>query len=326
MVARLMGNRLSNGDALLNTITNYDRSQQNIPIYAWKLVYCGLYYIDGSNATLDDIYQERLREEELQTPAARAREIIRHDVMKVSRRNAKWMLSGLEKLSDAERAQQGPAFRQTLIKVWKQESHPPPSWIQNIIDVRKQWGFVYYMSTEVDQKYGYDWETIWERIQESSNRPTLQRLATEDWPTFHANSTFTEDNDFRKHFSEYMEEKDDPLPAGISLKTFIVIPIELIPTLCEDDDSDESEDDEPAPYWVWAYDADWDTSSEEVINGEKYQERVKVAIYSLKSWFYAACWEGISLRDIWLKAQQHPERLWVCRTKHMEEWDHEAYV
>jgi len=122
------------------------------------------------------------------------------------------MLSGLETLSDAERAQQGPAFRQTLIKVWKQESHPPPSWIQNIIDVRKQWGFVYYMSTEVDQKYGYDWETIWERIQESSapkmttyfsihcqgNRPTLQRLATEDWPTFHANSTFTEDNDFRK--------------------------------------------------------------------------------------------------------------------------------
>jgi len=70
MAARLMGNRLSNGDALLNTITNYDRIQQNIPIYAWKLVYCGLYYIDGSNATLDDIYQERLREEELQTPAA----------------------------------------------------------------------------------------------------------------------------------------------------------------------------------------------------------------------------------------------------------------
>ena len=123
-----------------------------------------------------------------------------------------------------------------------------------------------------------------------------------------------------------MEEKDDLLPDGISLKTFIVIPIELIPTLSEDDNSDESEDDEPAPYWVWAYDADWDTSSEEVINGEKYQGRVKVAIYSLKSWFYAACWEGISLRDIWLKAQQHPEKLWVCRTKHMEEWDYEPYV
>jgi hypothetical protein len=81
------------------------------------------------------------------------------------------------------------------------------------------------------------------------------------------------------------------------------------------------------PCWVWAYDANWDGSEEEtVFDGEKYQGRVKVAIWSVKSWFYGARWEGVSLRDMWLKAQQHPKRLWECHTKELEEWDHEPYI
>ena len=81
------------------------------------------------------------------------------------------------------------------------------------------------------------------------------------------------------------------------------------------------------PCWVWAYDADWDSSEEEtVFNGEKYQGRVKVPKWLVNSWFYAARWEGVSHRDMWLKAQQHPEKLWICYTKRLEEWDHEPYI
>lgn len=115
------------------------------------------------------------------------------------------------------------------------------------------------------------------------------------------------------------------MTAGILRNTFIVIPIEL--TSEENLQRTEASGDLLDPYWVWAYDADWDSSEEEtVFNGEKYQGRVKVAIWSVNSWFYAARWEGVSLRDMWLKAQQHPEKLWICYTKELEEWDHEPYV
>jgi hypothetical protein len=112
------------------------------------------------------------------------------------------------------------------------------------------------------------------------------------------------------------------LSPGFLRNTFIVIPIELIPRNLKREERECLD-----PYWVWAYDADWDNSEEETIfEGEKYQGRVKVAFWSINSWFYAARWEGVSLRDMWLKAQQHPEKLWICYTKELEEWDHEPYV
>ncbi|UPK93368.1 hypothetical protein LCI18_004303 [Fusarium solani-melongenae] len=136
VVACITGKSWHSGEGLLSSMASYDQDNEPyIPIDAWKLVYCDLYYIDGSDATLQDIYEERLREEKLQTPAAQAREIVRRDVIKL-----------------------------------------------------------------------------------------------------------------------------------------------------------------------------------------------KVAYYSLKSWFYAARWEGVSVRDMWLKAQQHSDKLWICYTKCMEEWDHEPYI
>ncbi|KAF5686389.1 hypothetical protein FCIRC_2945 [Fusarium circinatum] len=120
-----------------------------------------------------------------------------------------------------------------------------------------------------------------------------------------------------RHFQEYRQSLSSP---GILKNTFVVIPIELIP---------ESENEELDPYWVWAYDADWDSSTDETAcssSGEKYQGRVKVAVYSLNAWFYAARWEGVSLRDMWLKAQMHQDKLWICYSKEMEDWDHEPYV
>ncbi|KAF9774255.1 hypothetical protein IL306_007778 [Fusarium sp. DS 682] len=156
-----------------------------------------------------------------------------------------------------------------------------------------------------------------------------------------------EDDDLRKQFKEYSKENrsqtaedekkkkkimkkkmknrveyDDRLSPGILRNTFIVIPMELISGNLKCDEGDILD-----PGWIWAYDADWDGSEEEtVFNGEKYQSRVKVAKWSLESWFYVARWEGVSLRDMWLKAQQHPEKLWICHTKRLEEWDHEPYI
>ncbi|RSL89714.1 hypothetical protein CEP52_014829 [Fusarium oligoseptatum] len=326
MVARITGQDSSTGEGLLNRIAYYDQGYEpDIPVDAWKLVYCDLYYIDESNVALQDIYEERLREEKLQTPAAQAREIVRRDVIKLARRNAKWMIPGLEQLSDEERGQEIWQYRETLRTIWKRVSHAPPAWIQHIIDVQEQWGFVYYRSREVNRKYGHDWASWWDRIMGSQlpstersmghatvfsihcqgNRSDLMSLATEDWPTFHANDTLAEDDDLRKQFKEYIQDKGDLLSAGISPSIFVVIPIELIP-----DSPDWDEDDELNPCWVWAYDADWDSSAEETtFEGGTYQGRVKVAYYSLRSWFYGAHWEGMSLRDMWLKAQQHPEKV-----------------
>ncbi|KAI1015455.1 hypothetical protein LB504_010925 [Fusarium proliferatum] len=190
MIQRIVGAQYS-GEGLFDKIANFDQKYYvTMPIDAWKLVYCDLCYIDGANSrSLQDIYESRLREEELQTPAARARENIRRDVIKTARRNAKWVLSELDRLSDEEKAQPLEDFGET------------------------------------------------------------------------------------------------------------------------------------------AYDADWDSSTEETVSssGEKYQGRVKVSVYSLNAWFYAARWEGISLRDMWLKAQTLEDEIWICHTMEMDQWNHEPW-
>lgn len=121
-----------------------------------------------------------------------------------------------------------------------------------------------------------------------------------------------------RHFCEHRKSLSSP---GILQNTFIVVPIEQIPNDPDDEDLD--------PCWVWAYDADWDSASDETIcNGEKYQGRIKVPLYALGGWFYAARWEdgGVSLRDMWLKAQTDEDNLWICHSKVLENWDHEPYV
>ncbi|EXA35065.1 hypothetical protein FOVG_13837 [Fusarium oxysporum f. sp. pisi HDV247] len=365
MVERITNDVARASSSLVNYIANFDQSPQPLRLDAWKLVYCDVYYVDGGSATLQEIYEERLREEDLQTSAARARELVRYNALRKARRNAKWMIPAIERFSDEVQAQVDREYRQsmepflqlcqdermretilapqgydkTLERIWKRVSPAPPAWIQKILEAQEQFGFVYYMAREVEQKHGYDWHSVWGGINEHSlpNRVTwhsihcqgrdnwlaLHRLETEKWPTFNPNESMAEDDDLRKHFQEYRQENDDLLPSGILRNTFIVIPIELV----SEENCKRTQGELLDPYWVWAYDADWDSSEEEtVFDGEKYQGRVKVAIWSVNSWFYATRWEGVSLRDMWLKAQQHPEKVWICYTKKLEEWDHEPYI
>ncbi|KAF5556904.1 hypothetical protein FMEXI_957 [Fusarium mexicanum] len=322
MVKRIIGAHTYDGEGLFEAIANFDQIYDiYIPIDAWKLVYCDLYYIDGVNScSLQEIYESRLGEEELQAPTARARENIRRDVIKAARRNAKWMLSELDRLSDEEKTQPLDDFGKTVRAVWKRASHAPPAWIEEILREQQPWGFVYYKAKEVKRPY----DTLARDVREATyfgihcqgKRNDLVALQTEVWAPVTSEGDLDEHGGFRRHFREYRQSLSSP---GILKNTFIVIPCEFIP---------QSQNEELDPYWVWAYDADWDNSTEETVcsSGEKYQGRVKVAVYSLNAWFYAARWEGVSLRDMWLKAEMHNDKLWICYSKEMEDWDHEPYV
>ncbi|PNP53565.1 hypothetical protein FNYG_15742 [Fusarium nygamai] len=330
MVRRITKGLSKHGESLINTVASFDGSSYPATTKeAWVLVYCDLFYVDGNNMTLHDVYMSRLQEEELQTRTEQAREVARHDMMKLARRNAKWMIPALEQLSDDELSQSEYDFSDTLHKIWKQVSHPPPNWVQHILDAQQPWGFTYYKTQEVEEMYGHTWKDTWIMIIDmpqlswpsihcQGRADEFMPLKTEDWATPPTYEGLTEEDALRKHFREHRKSLSSP---GILQNTFIVIPIELI----RDDPDDEDLD----PCWVWAYDADWDRDSEETIcNGEKYQGRVKVPIVALEGWFYAARWEGggVSLRDMWLKAQTHQDNLWICDSKELEEWDHEPFV
>ncbi|KIL89255.1 hypothetical protein FAVG1_07649 [Fusarium avenaceum] len=370
MVKRITNNIADSGTNLIRDTQGFDSLALPLCLDAWKLVYCDIYYVDGGSATLQEIYEARLQEEELQTSNARARELVRDDDLKQARRNAKWMIPAIDRLSAEEIVRPGPEdetiyqmvlklsedkestesdwkyrfHEKTLERTWKQVSPAPPAWMQKILDSQHQWGFIYYLSRDVDDNtpLRVTWGSI--HCQGSGNRKALEHLSTENWPIFHPEENMAEDDDLRKHFKDYSgknlsktqedekrkrnkkkmknwKESDDLLSPGLLRNTFIVIPAELI-----SGNRSREENDFLDPYWVWAYDADWDSSEETVFNGKKYQGRVKVAMWSVNSWFYGARWEGVSLRDMWLKAQQHPEKLWECKTKRLEEWDHEPYV
>ncbi|KAF5660661.1 hypothetical protein FHETE_8824 [Fusarium heterosporum] len=382
MVTRITNDVARSSQTLVDMMANFDRGARPLPLEAWKLVYCDVYYVDGGDATLQEVYEARLREDELQTPAARARELVRYNALKRARRNSKWMIPAIERLSLEEKTQPDPKdkeayqrlleqshdrelkeklmkqtfYKQALERVWKQVSPEPPVWVRHILHAQQQWGFVYYLSREADQRYGRNWQLTWDQIdnhcsptrvtyasihsQGTANWIKMQELETENWPIFNQNDNIAEDEDLRKHFKQYIEEgrsqtrenernkgtssedNDGILSPGLLRNTFIVIPAELVSGNLGRRESEILD-----PYWVWAYDADWDGSAEETISsGEKYQGRVKVAIWSVNSWFYAARWEGVNLRDMWLKAQQHPEKLWICYSKELEEWDHEPYI
>ncbi|CZR49112.1 uncharacterized protein FPRO_12549 [Fusarium proliferatum ET1] len=175
MIQRIVGAQYS-GEGLFDKIANFDQKYYiTMPIDAWRLVYCDLYYIDGTNScSLQDIYESRLREEELQTPAARARENIRRDVIKVARRNAKWVLSELDRHSDEEKAQPLEDFGETVRAIWKRASHAPPAWIEEILRAQQPWGFVYYKAKEVKEPYDLRWDSLLDMVNKGP-MPSLDR-------------------------------------------------------------------------------------------------------------------------------------------------------
>ncbi|KAM0081209.1 hypothetical protein ACKRZS_006617 [Fusarium odoratissimum] len=103
MVSRIINN-VASSQILVNKIACFDQVTKPFRLDALKLVYCDIYYVDGGNATLQEIFEVRLQEEELQTPAEQARELMRYHALKQARRNAKWMIPTMERLSEEEQA------------------------------------------------------------------------------------------------------------------------------------------------------------------------------------------------------------------------------
>lgn len=219
MIQRIVGAQY-NGESLFDKIANFDQKYYvTMPIDARKLVYRDLYYVDGANScSLQDIYESRLREQELQTPAARARENIRRDVIKAARRNAKSVLSELDRLSDEEKAQPLEGFGETVRTIWKRASHAPPAWIQEILRAQQPWGFVYYKAKEVEEPYDRRWDSLLDMINNSpmpslardvreatyfsihcqGKRNDLAALHAEVWATVPSEGDLAEDDGFRQ--------------------------------------------------------------------------------------------------------------------------------
>ncbi|KAH7142580.1 hypothetical protein B0J13DRAFT_526039 [Dactylonectria estremocensis] len=196
--------------------------------------------------------------------------------------------------------------------IWKQIYAPPPAWIQQIVDAQQPWGFVFYKSREVERKYGHAWDENWRRdiIQENTNRipyPFKGERPHEYTRLDYIHSGGNEPtlkrlwtNDLTAGPISQDLPEDNALRRGPTRGTFC----------------------------VWAYDADWEPSSTDVTlpNGEGYRGRVKVPIYSLNAWFYVARYEGVSVKDMWLKAQTHHLKLWICYLKPIENWHHESDI
>ena len=105
-------------------------------------------------------------------------------------------------------------YEKTLERIWKWVSPAPPAWIQRILEVKEEFGFIWYMSRKVQQKHGNNWHSVWGGLHDLSlprrvtwssiycqghgNRMTLRGLETEKWPTFHPNENMAEDDDLRK--------------------------------------------------------------------------------------------------------------------------------
>ncbi|KAH7015837.1 hypothetical protein EDB80DRAFT_748643 [Ilyonectria destructans] len=317
-----------------------------VPILdVFKLIICDARCLEEGES-FQDAYDAQLREEELQTPTERAREIVRNEDEKTARRNAKLIIPHLERLSPDELAQMERDQGGAIKAIWKQVAPPPPAWIQQIVDAQQPWGFVFYKNRVAEQEMGHDWDDVWGEIQQCTNRipmsingersheytllahihtggneRNMRNLWTTDWAAGPIDPDLSEDDALRRHFKEYRESLSSP---GILRNTFIMIDDQCIPA-----DLWKYTGHAIDTFWVWAYDADWEPSSTDVTvsNGEEYRGRVRVPLYSLDAWFYGARYEGdVSLKDMWLKAQTHREKLWICYSKPMENWHHESYI
>ncbi|KAH8665388.1 hypothetical protein BGZ61DRAFT_538743 [Ilyonectria robusta] len=243
--------------------------------------------------------------------------------------------------ADGVEEDQGDAIK----AIWKQIAPPPPAWIQKIVDAQQPWGFVFYESRVAEQGFGHDWEDVWSEIKQCTgrmpvavngerdheytllssihtggNQGNMKDLWITDWAAGPIDPDLPEDDALRRHFKEYRESLSYP---GILRNTFIMVDDQCIPA-----DLWKYTGRAVDTFWVWAYDADWEPSSDVTVsNGEEYRGRVRVPLHSLDAWIYGARAEGeVSLKDMWLKAQTHDEKLWICYSKRMENWHHESYI
>ena len=168
MISHITGGRLITPDTITARAAHPDGGVSLEQILMWKLVYCDAAIVTDEQ-DLSRLYLARLRDEELQPPEERARELVRTDDEKTARRNAKWMIPAIEKIAPEELPQSHRVLdcRRKMLPIWGNVSPPPPQWIRTIVNIQQPWGFVYYKTAEVQQEYGHKWEDTWEFVSEN---------------------------------------------------------------------------------------------------------------------------------------------------------------
>lgn len=170
MIKRLTKGKVRYHEALSGRAENPDGGSFPVDVVAWKLAYCDGAIVEDEQ-DLERLYQERLRDEELQPPVERARELARRESEKAARRNAKWLIPAIEKLDPKVIEQARNSIldnRQILQDLWRQVSPPPPQWIQTILENDQPWGFVIYKTAEVEKEYGHKWSSTGENDYEGT--------------------------------------------------------------------------------------------------------------------------------------------------------------
>jgi hypothetical protein len=206
MVLRVSNNECRHREDLIGRAANPEDGRFPARLDAWKLIVCDVRLLED-DASLQDAYDAQIQEEKLQTLAERAREIVRTEDEKMARRNARWFIPAIERLSPEELAQMDLGYNNATKTIWKQVSPAPPAWIQQIVDAKQPWGFVFYKTREVEQSYGNQWAAAWSSIGEQmslphsdwdersagyaclrnihcqGNRSVVMHHWTEDWPS-----------------------------------------------------------------------------------------------------------------------------------------------
>lgn len=205
MVKWISNGRFTDYDYLYYAAASPEDGRFPADLTCWKLIVCdGRLFEEGNS--LQDAYEAQLLEEESNTLAERAKEIVRSEIEKMARRNARWFIPILERLSSEELKQIDLEYGNATFKIWKQVSPAPPAWIQHIADAEQSWGFVFYKTRNFEQEYGLRWATTWVMIREQlrvipyacwderslffaslggihhqGNKSKVMRLWTEDW-------------------------------------------------------------------------------------------------------------------------------------------------
>ncbi|KAH8168704.1 hypothetical protein LIA77_11968 [Sarocladium implicatum] len=359
MINHFSGGWNASCDHIVGYAAKADHGSTFVNIELWKLAYCDVAAV-ANKTELDQLYEDRLRDEELQPREEQARELIRSEEEKTARRNAKWMIPALEQLDPHERKEMQHALlgnRDALLAIWKQVSPPPPQWVQTIIENKQSWGFACYKTPEAQRQYGSGdaWKQTWKAVTwnaESTlidlhgprrdlsytnlssvhcwgNVPLLAGLETQLWPQDdEAVGELESDDDFRGHFAQYSKTIAS---VNILRNTFIVVDSPTIAAHLDEDDIHYQRE----VFAVWAYDATWHppTDTEAAQSPERaeqrrlgYRGRVRVSYFSLGAWFYAARAADVSLYDMWRKAEREPDRMWHGCSKYLEGWDHEPFT
>lgn len=170
MVQRVTHGQVKGSAVLFQQAANPEDWSFPVNLDAWKLVVCDARFPEQGQS-IDEMYQAQLQEEEAQTPAERARELVRCVNERKARRNARWFISHLALLQYEEIAKMKLKMPENMNeRIWKRASPPAPAWIQRIAESKPQpWGFFFYKTNDLEQwceneEEDDEWEDRWDSL------------------------------------------------------------------------------------------------------------------------------------------------------------------